>query len=161
MRSRSNRRSWYGAAILAPCVAVIAALAGCGHAKSGIAPSALVGNSSNYDGQTVTVSGTVKGAGTAEGRRGMMTRYQLCDNDCINVVQFGNAKVSDGSQLTLTGRFHAASAGGPSAGGASAGATDSGMSANPSEDSSGRSGRGHHRRHHRRAGVNVLVVESQ
>ncbi len=62
---------------------------------------------SNYDGESVTVSGTVKNPTARQTRRGTATAYQLCDNDCINVIDFGNTNVSDGSQVTVSGRFRA------------------------------------------------------
>jgi hypothetical protein len=96
---------------LPPAAALIAALAalaltdGCGHGGQSVAPSALAANPSNYNGQDVTVSGTAKNPTARQMRRGSATVYQLCDSACITVVQFGNPNVSDGSQVTVTGRF--------------------------------------------------------
>jgi hypothetical protein len=81
-------------------------LVGCGHASQSVAPSAVTSNPSNYDEQDVTVSGTAKSPRTRQMRRGTVTLYQLCDNSCINVVQFGTANVTEGSQVTVSGRFH-------------------------------------------------------
>lgn len=78
---------------------------GCGHGNA-LAPSTIVNNPSAYDGQTLTVSGTVRDIGTMQGRRGPMTRYHVCDNTCITVIQFGDASVSAKSATTVTGTFH-------------------------------------------------------
>jgi hypothetical protein len=91
-------------------MAVLVALASsvaCGHGAQAVAPSSLAAEPSTYDGQDVTVSGTVKNPGTRQMRRGAATTYQLCDNACINVVQFGGTGVADGSKVTVTGRFRA------------------------------------------------------
>ncbi len=87
------------------CCALLAALANCGHATS-VTPSALVAKAASYDGQDVSVNGTVKNPTAHQFRRGSVTTYQLCDNSCINVLQFGAANVSDGDQQTVTGTFH-------------------------------------------------------
>jgi hypothetical protein len=79
--------------------------AGCGHG-SALAPSTIVNSPSAYDGQTLTVSGTVRDVGTMQGRRGPMTRYHVCDNVCITVIQFGDASVSEKGATTVTGTFH-------------------------------------------------------
>jgi hypothetical protein len=85
---------------------VAAVLAGCGHGSASVAPSAIAANPSSYDEQDVTVSGTVKNPVTRKMRRGTATRYQICDNSCVTVIQFGEASVTDGSKQTVTGRFH-------------------------------------------------------
>jgi hypothetical protein len=79
----------------------------CGHSSQSIAPSALASDPATYDESDVTVSGTAKNPRTRQGRRGTITLYQLCDTACVNVVQFGNANVANGNQLTVSGRFHA------------------------------------------------------
>jgi formylmethanofuran dehydrogenase subunit C len=78
----------------------------CGHASQPVAPSALASNPAGYDGQDVTVTGTAKNPTTRLMRRGTDTIYQLCDNACINVVQFGDTNVAEGGQVTVSGRFH-------------------------------------------------------
>jgi FlaG/FlaF family flagellin (archaellin) len=80
-------------------------LASCGHSSQSVAPSALASNPSNYDDQDVTVSGTAKNPTTRQMRRGKVTIYQLCDSSCVNVVQFGDTNVTDGSSVTVSGRF--------------------------------------------------------
>jgi hypothetical protein len=92
----------------AALLAAIASTVACAH-TSQVAPSALVANPSNYDGQSVTVAGTAKNPTSLDTRRGTATTYQLCDSACITVIAFGNgnANVSDGSQTTVSGRFRA------------------------------------------------------
>lgn len=72
-----------------------------------LAPSAVVSAASTYDRQTITVAGTVKGVTTKDGPRGTMTRYQVCDSQCVNVVQFAGTAPAEGSTQTVTGRFRA------------------------------------------------------
>jgi hypothetical protein len=106
MHSFSYLRPFTG---LAQAMLLVAAgsMVACGHSAQAVAPSTLSASSSSYDGQDVTVSGTVKNPGTRQTRRGTATTYQLCDSACINVVQFGDTNVSDGSKLTVSGRFRA------------------------------------------------------
>jgi hypothetical protein len=80
--------------------------AGCGHSSQTVAPSAVSADPASYDQQDITVSGTAKDAVTRQTRRGTATRYELCDNGCINVIAFGAKVVTDGSKQTVTGRFH-------------------------------------------------------
>jgi hypothetical protein len=90
-----------------PALALFAAIAGgCGHGGSALAPSTIVNSPSNYDGQTITVAGTVRDVSQVQGRRGPMTRYHVCDNTCITVFQFGDTNVSEKSSTTVTGMFH-------------------------------------------------------
>jgi hypothetical protein len=84
---------------------VLLGAAACGHSGQSATPSALAANPSNYDGQDVTVSGTAKNPTARQMRRGTATVYQLCDNACINVLQFGDTNVEDGGQVTVSGRF--------------------------------------------------------
>ncbi len=86
-------------------LAAVASTVACAHTSQSVAPSALAANPSNYDGQSVTVSGTVKNPTARQTHRGTATAYQLCDSACINVIEFGNTNVSDGSQVTVSGRF--------------------------------------------------------
>jgi hypothetical protein len=81
-----------------------------------LAPSAVVAAASTYDRQTITVTGTIKGVQTHQMQRGTMTQYQLCDTQCINVVQFGQqqgAAPAEGATQTVTGRFRASVDRGP------------------------------------------------
>jgi hypothetical protein len=76
-------------------------------AQAPLAPSAVVAAAKTYDTKTVTVSGTVKNVKTGTGMRGPVTSYQLCDTQCVNVVQFGTATITEGSTQTVTGQFRA------------------------------------------------------
>jgi len=93
--------------VQAAALIAIVALAACGHGAQSVSPSELAGSPDTYDGQDVTVSGTVKNPGTRQTRRGTATTYQLCDNACINVIQFGGNPVSGGASSTVSGRFRA------------------------------------------------------
>jgi hypothetical protein len=80
-------------------------LAGCSGGAKSASPSQLSSNAADYDGQSVSVTGTAKDPQSRTTRRGPMVRYQLCDTACINVVQFGDASVTDGSKITVSGFF--------------------------------------------------------
>jgi hypothetical protein len=107
MLSLSHLRPLRAAIMCAALLATVASTIGCAHTSQTVAPSALAANPSNYDGQDVTVSGAVKNPRTRQTRRGTAAVYQLCDSACINVVAFGNTNVSDGSRVTVSGRFRA------------------------------------------------------
>ncbi len=90
----------------AACVALLAAAAltvACSRASQSVAPSALAANPSTYDGQNLTVSGEARHP--HQMRRRAATVFQLCDSTCIQVVDFDNANVSNGSQVTVSGHF--------------------------------------------------------
>jgi|GEM_PF-2357987 hypothetical protein len=108
LTSHSRLPSWRAAMTRAALLLALGSTVACAH-TSQIAPSALAANPSDYDGQSVTVSGTVKNPTALQRRRGTATTYQLCDSACITVIAFGdaNANVSDGSQTTVSGRFRA------------------------------------------------------
>jgi outer membrane lipoprotein-sorting protein len=107
MPSISHLQCLRAATTLVALLTAVAATVACAHSSQSVAPSALAANPSTYDGESVTVSGTVKNPTTRQTRRGTATAYQLCDSACINVIEFGNANVSDGSQVTVSGRFRA------------------------------------------------------
>jgi hypothetical protein len=90
----------------AACVVLLAAAAltvACSHASQSVPPSALAANPSSYDGQNLTVSGEARHPHHM--RRRAATIYQLCDSTCIQVIDFDNANVSSGSQVTVSGHF--------------------------------------------------------
>jgi hypothetical protein len=95
------------AAAYVSLMAAAALTVACGHTSQSVAPSALAANPSNYDGQNLTVSGTAKNPTASRMRRRTATVYQLCDSACINVIEFDNPNVSDGSQVTVSGHFRA------------------------------------------------------
>ena len=71
-----------------------------------LSPSAVVGAASTYDDQTITVTGTVKNVTSHDTPRGTISRYQICDSQCVNVVQF-SAAPAEGQTQTVTGHFRA------------------------------------------------------
>jgi hypothetical protein len=96
-------------AAMAGCAA-LAILGGtaCGSKAQSASPSALAGDPTTYDGQTVSVSGTAKDPHTRTMRHGgTAMMYQLCDTACIHVFQFGDSTVTDGASVIVTGTFHA------------------------------------------------------
>jgi hypothetical protein len=72
-----------------------------------VAPSALVASPSTYDGQTLTVTGTVQNFMSKKTAMGQFSGYQLCDAKCINVIDKTNQQHSNGSTATVSGVFHA------------------------------------------------------
>jgi hypothetical protein len=85
------------------CIAI-----GIARADTPLAPSAVIAAAMTYDGQTVTVSGTVKNVQTKNSwRGGKTTLYQLCDSQCVNVVQHGSATLTEGQTQAVTGKFSA------------------------------------------------------
>lgn len=87
--------------------ALLAALPVTATAYPTVAPSALVASSSTYDGQTVTVTGTVQNFMSKTTAMGHFSGYQLCDTKCINVIDKTNQQHSNGTTATVTGMFHA------------------------------------------------------
>ena len=99
MSSSSSR--WLPAAAL-----VVLLAAACSGAKPAT-PSQLVAGPADFDGQSVSVSGTVKNPRERTTRRGQMQFFQLCDSACVNVVEFGQAAaVTEGANASVTGTFH-------------------------------------------------------
>lgn len=107
MNSHPSTRRIAGTLTRTAALVALASSIACGHSAQTVAPSGLAADPSTYDGQDVTVSGTAKSLGTRQTRRGTATTYQLCDSACINVVQFGGTAVTDGSTVTVAGRFRA------------------------------------------------------
>jgi cytochrome c-type biogenesis protein CcmE len=96
-------------AVLTAAVLVVCATA-CGKSAQSATPSAIVADPTTYDGQSVSVSGTAKAPKTRTTRRGQILTFQLCDTQCVNVVEFGDAAaagVTEGQSVSVTGSFHA------------------------------------------------------
>jgi hypothetical protein len=93
----------------AALLATSLSLAACGGSSAASAtPSALASSPSTYDGQSVSVNGTAKNPHARKMKRGGVAyMYQLCDAQCINVIQFGANPVTDGTSIAVTGTFHA------------------------------------------------------
>ena len=72
-----------------------------------IAPSAIVASPSTFDGQTVTVTGTVSDYKTHQSAAGEVARYNLCDSKCVIVIDRTAQAHADNSAATITGKFHA------------------------------------------------------
>lgn len=84
--------------ILVSCVAL---------AADALAPSAIVASPSTYDGKSVTVTGTVSNFQTSKTMMGSVAGYQLCDAQCVVVIDETNTTQTNGSSATVTGTFHA------------------------------------------------------
>jgi hypothetical protein len=76
-------------------------------AAAPIVPSAIVANPSAYDGHTVTVAGSVTHFRTRDTAIGNFTMFNLCDSQCIVVVDKTSQPHTDNSAVTVTGLFHA------------------------------------------------------
>jgi hypothetical protein len=70
-----------------------------------VAPSTILANPKSYDGQSVSVAGTVKGFTTHNSPRGSVAFFQICDQQCVNVVDQTNATHANGDTVTVTGTF--------------------------------------------------------
>ena len=96
--------------VVAAAVLLALSATACGKSAQSAAPSAIAASPSTYDGQSVSVSGTAKSPATRKTRRGQVLTFQLCDTQCINVVEFGDAAaagVTEGQTVSVTGSFHA------------------------------------------------------
>lgn len=71
-----------------------------------VTPSAIMASPSTFDGQTVTVTGTVQNFVSKTTEMGNFARFQLCDAKCINVIDKTNQSHSSGATATITGVFH-------------------------------------------------------
>jgi cytochrome c-type biogenesis protein CcmE len=97
------------AAVAATLLALSVSACG-GKSAQSATPSAIVASPSTYDGQSVSVSGTAKSPKARTTKRGQMLMFQLCDTQCINVVEFGDAAaagVTEGQSVSVTGSFRA------------------------------------------------------
>jgi len=70
-------------------------------------PGAIVGNPDNFDGQTVTIRGTVTNLRTTVSRKGNpYYTYDLRQGDhAVRVFSFGKPTCLEGSPATVEGRF--------------------------------------------------------
>ncbi|HKU81182.1 MAG TPA: hypothetical protein VJP76_03350 [Candidatus Tumulicola sp.] len=87
--------------------AVLAAALPAAALAAALAPSAIVASPSTYDGQSVTVTGTVSNFQTSHTPMGTVAGFQLCDAKCVVVIDKTNQSRTDGSSATVTGTFHA------------------------------------------------------
>ena len=72
-----------------------------------VSPDTILANPSQYDTQSVTVTGTAKNVTTRQSRRGTVVRYDLCGTACLHVIDFTGATVTEGAATTVTGSFRA------------------------------------------------------
>ena len=87
--------------------AILAAFPVVAGAATTMVPSTLANNPAMYDGQTVTVAGTVSDFHSRNTAMGQFSGFQLCDSRCIMVIDKTNQSRSNGSTATVTGVFHA------------------------------------------------------
>lgn len=99
MRPRERERKLVAAFI-------IGTLAACATAVT-MSPSDLLRHPSTYDGQTVTVAGTVKFfEGLSSDRANPGGTFELCDSaTCVHVNQSGTLDVANGENRTVYGTF--------------------------------------------------------
>jgi hypothetical protein len=63
---------------------------------------------SSFDGQHLTVNGTVQQLSEKTSRRGNdYTTFDLCDASCIHAYSYGHPKIANGQTLTVSGKFFA------------------------------------------------------
>jgi hypothetical protein len=74
-------------------------------AAAALTPSQIVAKPSTYEGQSVTVSGTVSHVQVSKSLFRTVTGFQLCDTKCIVVIDERNASHKDGEQATVSGTF--------------------------------------------------------
>ena len=68
----------------------------------------ILASPSSFDGQHLTVNGTVQQLSAKTSRRGNdYTTFDLCDASCIHVYSYGHPKIANGQTLTVNGRFFA------------------------------------------------------
>lgn len=72
-----------------------------------VAPSTVVASTSTYDGQSITLTGTVSNFETKETAIGEYTRFNLCDTKRILVLDKASQPPTDNTSVTVTGTFHA------------------------------------------------------
>jgi cytochrome c-type biogenesis protein CcmE len=108
MSSFTQSRITLGAS--AALLALAVSACGGGQSAQTATPTSIIASPSTFDGQTLSVSGTVKTPATRKTRRGQMLTFQLCDSDtsCIHVLEFGDAAaVTEGQSVSMTGMFRA------------------------------------------------------
>jgi cytochrome c-type biogenesis protein CcmE len=68
----------------------------------------ILANPTSFDGQHLSVAGTVAQLAAKTSRRGNdYTTFDLCDTTCIHVYSYGHPKLANGQALTVTGKFFA------------------------------------------------------
>lgn len=72
-----------------------------------VAPSTVVASTSTYDGQSITLTGTVSNFETKKTAIGEYTKFDLCDTKCITVLDKTSQPHTNNASATVTGTFHA------------------------------------------------------
>jgi cytochrome c-type biogenesis protein CcmE len=70
-----------------------------------LTPSQILSNPSSYEGQNVTVSGTISNIQVNKSMFRTVTGFQLCDTKCVVVIDEKNASHKNGEQATVSGTF--------------------------------------------------------
>jgi hypothetical protein len=86
--------------------ALFAALPIASVAATTLTPSTIVGTPATYDGQTVSVAGTVQKFKSRNTQMGQVGVFELCDAKCVHVIDKTNQSHTDGSSATISGTFH-------------------------------------------------------
>ena len=77
-------------------------------------PSGILATPKRFDRQNVTVMGTVESLSVhGTGPRTFFTAFQLCDSQCINVINPGVPNVVTGKTARVNGTFYTFFARGP------------------------------------------------
>ena len=80
---------------------------------SALSPSAVIANAKGYDGQMITVSGTVSSVHPdVKKSHAEFEQYELCQGEgserwCVSVIDLGSPALQDGQQTTASGVYHA------------------------------------------------------
>ena len=68
----------------------------------------ILANPTSFDGQHLSVSGSVAQLAEKTSRRGNdYTTFDLCETACVHVYSYGHPKIANGQTLTVTGKFFA------------------------------------------------------
>jgi hypothetical protein len=68
----------------------------------------ILATPASFDGQHLTVNGTVQQLSERTSRRGNdYATFDLCDASCIHVYSYGHPKIANGQTLTVNGKFFA------------------------------------------------------
>ena len=102
-------KSWIAALALTAFAGGIAAAA-----APVLAPSGILAMPQKFDRQNVTVLGLVENLVVRSAGPGtIFTQFQVCDSRCVNVINEGKPRVSDGQNATVNGTFYTFFARGP------------------------------------------------
>lgn len=77
-------------------------------AASAAAIAQITAHPQTYDGQVVTVSGTVNDLRARISRKGNpYETFTVCESSCVHVFTFGQPPLRDGERVSVTGTFAA------------------------------------------------------